>query len=124
MAEQRKIRAKYAVKPLGMQPVTYDKCSMSDDPNGPKLKTERVTEDRECFMVLFPQGHSIRVTSREELVRMGYDKKPRMIDMETGDVVDVGGDPYDFANMPDMNVVVDDGLPLAPAKKKTADANA
>lgn len=46
-------------------------------------------------MVYFPQGHSIRV-ERDELVRLKYHLKPRLVDMETGDVIDRGGDPYDF----------------------------
>jgi len=71
---------------------------MDDDTKS--LQQETVTEKRDCYMVYFPQGHSIRVTSFEELKRMGYHLKPRMVDMETGDVIDIGGDPYDFANNP------------------------
>jgi hypothetical protein len=51
----------------------------------------------ECYYVFFPHGHSIRVTSYDKLVELGYHIKPRIVDMDTGDVVDVGGDPYDFA---------------------------
>lgn len=93
-----KIRARYAVKSLGKQPVTYNKCEI--DKETKSLQIEKVTEDMDCYMVYFPQGHSIRVTSFERLKELGYDKKPRMVDMNTGDIVDVGGDPYDFANNP------------------------
>jgi len=111
-----KLRARYMVKKLGTQPVTFTKCWMDDKTNS--LQQKEVTEDRECFMVLFPQGHSIRVTSREHLAELGYDKKPRIVDMETGDVVEIGGDAYDFDNMEEMNIVVEDEV--KPARSKTA----
>lgn len=101
-----KVRARYAVKNLGKQKVTYTAATMNPETNSLELETK--TEERDCFMVMFPQGHSIRVTSFEELKRMGYDKKPRMVDMETGDIIDQGGDPYDFANNLDIDVVMDD----------------
>jgi len=105
-----RIRARYAVKGPRKEPVTYNKCWMDDETKS--LQQEVVTEDRDCYMVYFPQGHSIRVTSFAALKEMGYHLKPRMVDMETGDVIDVGGDPYDFANNPqgdlDVNVLVED----------------
>lgn len=111
-----KLRARYMVKKLGIQPVEFTKCSI--DPETKSLIQEQVTEDRECFMVLFPQGHSIRVTSREHLKELGYDKKPRIVDMETGDVIEIGGDMYDFDNMEEFNVVVADEP--KPARSKAA----
>jgi len=82
------------------------------DEDTKSLQQEVRTEERDCYMVYFPQGHSIRVTSFEALKEMGYHLKPRMVDMETGDVIDIGGDPYDFANNPqgetDINVLVED----------------
>lgn len=113
-----KIRARYAVKALGKQDVTYNKCWM--DPEEKSLQMERVTEKFDCYMVYFPQGHSIRVVGFEKLKELGYDKKPRMVDMNTGDIVDVGGDPYDFANNPhDLDdVVLDDDEDDLPMKKK------
>lgn len=89
-----KIRARYAVKGPKKEMVTFTRAFM--DPETKSLQQEEVTEERETFTVMFPQGHSIRVTSRERLAELGYDKKPRMVDMETGDVIDIGGDPYDF----------------------------
>jgi hypothetical protein len=32
------------------------------------------------------------------LKELGFDKRPRLIDAETGDVVDVGGEDYDFVH--------------------------
>jgi hypothetical protein len=98
MADKKRIRARYATKYLGKQKVEYVKCTI--DAETKSLQQEPAVEERDCWMVYFPQGHSIRVTSRAELERMGFDKKPRMVDMETGDVVDTGGDPYDFADNP------------------------
>ena len=105
-----RIRARYAVKGPRKEPVTYTHCWMDEDTKS--LQQEVRTEERDCYMVYFPQGHSIRVTSFEALKEMGYHLKPRMVDMETGDVIDIGGDPYDFANNPqgetDINVLVED----------------
>lgn len=105
-----KVRARYAVKGPRKEMVTFNRASM--DKETKSLQQEEVTEERECFMVMFPQGHSIRVTSREQLKELGFDKKPRLVDMETGDVIDVGGDPYDFDNgavdIDDNIVLVDD----------------
>lgn len=102
-----KIRARYAVKGPRKENVTFTRCRIN--PETKSLEQEQVTEERETFMVMFPQGHSIRVTSREQLAELGYDKKPRMVDMETGDVIDPGGDPYDFAaDMEDVVLMEDE----------------
>lgn len=120
---QRNIKARYHTRYLGKQSVTYNQCKMIK-PEGaehPQLEVEKVTEDKDCWMISFPQGHSIRVTDRRELERMGYHLKPRMVDMNTGDVVDMGGDPYDFASNYDEVIVMDDeDLTLAKAKTKAA----
>src|SRR5205085_7233604 len=94
MAQRRNLKARYQVKGPRTEPVTYTHCYI--DENG-ALQQEQRTEDRECYMVYFPHGHSIRVTSFERLKELGYHIKPRIVDMETGDVVELGGDPYDFA---------------------------
>lgn len=111
MATQRRnIKARYHTRYLGKQPVTFTKCEMVKEKGSetPSLRMEEVTEDRECWMISFPQGHSIRLTDRKELERLGFHLKPRMVDMETGDVVDLGGDPYDFANNNDDVIVMED----------------
>src|SRR5690348_6837602 len=121
MAEQRNIKAKYHTKYLGKRPVTYKKCSMvkGEGAETPNLEMETVTEDKDCWLISFPQGHSIRVTDKKELERMGYHLRPRMVDMETGDVVNVGGDPYDFAQNEDEVIVMDDEE-LEPRKRTKA----
>ncbi len=98
-----KIRARYVVKGPKKEQVTFTKATM--EPVTKSMQLETVTEERECFMVLFPQGHSIRVTSRDKLKELGYHLKPRMVDMDTGDVIETGGDPYDFANNVDLGDV-------------------
>lgn len=117
---QRNIKARYHTRYLGKQKVTYRQCRMDEDKN---LQSEMVTEDKDCWLISFPQGHSIRITDKKELERMGYHLKPRMVDMETGDVVDMGGDPYDFAHDPD-NVIVMEDEELTPKARKTATSNA
>jgi hypothetical protein len=112
-----KIRARYMTKALGMKNVTYTKCSI--DPETKSLIQEEVTEPFECFMVYFPQGHSIRIVGRDKLVESGYDKKPRMVDMNTGDIVDIGGDEYDFDDQDNIDVVlIDDST--KPSKSRTS----
>ena len=114
-----RIRARYAVKGPRKEDVTFQKCTI--DPETKSLQQEEVTEKRDCYMVYFPQGHSIRVTSFEKLKEMGFHLKPRMVDMETGDVIDIGGDPYDFANNPQGDnevVLMEDEEQHRPARTK------
>jgi glucan-binding YG repeat protein len=125
---QRKIRARYKVVGPRKELVTYTKAVMvRDELQEGKVHTmelQPVTEEMETFMVLFPQGHSIRVTSRRKLEELGYHLKPRMVDMETGDVVDIGGSPYDFDDMsgPEPDILIDEDIRPA-NKRRTADAN-
>ena len=45
-----------------------------------------VKEERKCFDVFFPNGHSMRVRGEDELRRLGFDTSPALVDMETGDI--------------------------------------
>lgn len=94
---QRSVKAKYRVVGPKMTKVLERQSRMVAEKGSevPSKQDDFVEVEHETFMVFFPQGHSIRI-NRAELVRMGYHLKPRLIDMETGDVVDIGGDPYDF----------------------------
>lgn len=98
----RKVKAPYQTKALGKVPVTYNKAGYKvvDKQTGErKFVVEQVTEEHDAWLVTFAMGHQTRFVGKrgwDDLVRMGYDKKPRLIDMETGDVVDIGGDPYDL----------------------------
>lgn len=117
--QQRNIKARYHTRFLGEQDVTFKKCWM-EVPEGattPIMMSEFVTEKRECWLVSFPQGHSIRLTDRKELERMGYHLKPRMVDMDTGDVVELGGDPYDFAQ-PGIEPIVMDDEDITPTRTR------
>jgi hypothetical protein len=99
--------------------VKYNKCSHDKEIG---LIVEPIEEEKLCWRVYFPQGHSIRITEKKELERLGYHIKPRIIDMVTGDVLDTGGDLYDFNNPQDDDSIVllpddDDDDPI-PVKKK------
>jgi hypothetical protein len=119
---KRNLKARYRTVGPKREKVTYTHCFI--DENG-ALQQEPRTEEMECFYVFFPHGHSIRVTNRKTLEELGYNLKPRIVDMETGDVVDVGGDPYDFGNEGDMEtVVLEEDIEEKPTKRRTADANA
>jgi hypothetical protein len=123
----RNIKARYHTTYLGKQPVTYNKCRMVKEEGAevPTMQHETVTEEKECWLVRFPQGHSIRITDRKDLERQGYHLRPRMVDMETGDVVNLGGDPYDFGSPDDSNIILEDDAEMPSRRKvKTADATA
>lgn len=49
--------------------------------------TEEAVEYDGGWMVYFPAGHSIRVETREEMIRLGFMEPPPVIDMETGEEV-------------------------------------
>lgn len=56
-----------------------------------------VEEFTEAYMIYFPQGHSILVAAddTEQLMRIGVLDDPKMVDMESGEVV-----PDDYNLMP------------------------
>ena len=93
----RNLKARYNTIGPRKEMVTFNKCSY--DLGGRGLIQEELTEEMQVWYVRFPQGHTTRFVGKQGLIdlkRLGYDKKPRLIDMDTGDVVDTGGDPYDF----------------------------
>jgi hypothetical protein len=103
----RKIKAPYQTIPLGEQEVEFVKASKNVKTG--EFKTEKIKEKHPCWLVKFPMGHSVRFVGergRKDLERLGYHKKPRLIDMETGDVVDIGGDPYDMDGGADDNSTI------------------
>lgn len=95
---QRKVKAKYRTVGPKTERVVRTMAVMDENKS---MQQKRVAKEEEVFYVYFPQGHSIRI-NRAELIRMGYHLKPKLIDMETGDVVDIGGDPYDFVSDADL----------------------
>lgn len=114
LASGRKVKAPYQTIGPRLEEVTYTKASYKPvDPKKPdgerKLVQERITEKMQTYLVKFAMGHSTRFCGEAglaELQRMGYDKKPRLIDMETGDVVDIGGDPYDLSDATEDSSIV------------------
>lgn len=42
------------------------------------------------WMVYFPNGASIHIAREDELKRLGFDKEPDLVDLETGDVIGQG----------------------------------
>jgi hypothetical protein len=96
---QRKVVARYQVVGPVEEEVEINKCSIvKDDAGAGRVHMQQMTMTLQCFYVHFPKGHSIRVTSLQRLKELGFDKKPRLIDAETGDVIDTGGDPFDFVH--------------------------
>jgi len=49
-----------------------------------EMSTEIIDEPR-GYMVYFPSGHSIRVRNHKDLVSLGFEKAPNLVDMDNGD---------------------------------------
>lgn len=96
-----KLRARYKV--VGPKKVKVEVNQATIDKETKSLQQEKVWVEKIMYMVYLPQGHSIRV-DLPELKRLGYHIKPRLVDMNTGDVVDLGGDEYDLTNTGDADV--------------------
>jgi hypothetical protein len=96
-----KLRARY--KTVGPKTVKVEVNRAFMDKETKSLQQKKEWVEKTMYMVYFPMGHSIRV-DRDELVRLGYHIKPRLVDMLTGDVVDTGGDPYDLADTGDADI--------------------
>ena len=94
---QRNVKARYRVVGPKTVAVRTRVSRMVKEKGSDEVSKIDKFEDveKEMFMVYFPQGHSIRV-DKKELIRMGYHLKPRLVDMDSGEVIDFGGDPYDF----------------------------
>ncbi len=59
----------------------------SADPKGGLIFSDEVVEVGEAWNVYFPSGHSIRIESKQEMIRLGYMDPPPVVDMETGEEV-------------------------------------
>ena len=78
--------------------VIHETTKMVSDGKGgekPRITREMVPEEREyedAYDVYFPQGHSIRIPAddEEQLRRVGVLKPPPLVDMESGELVEVG----------------------------------
>lgn len=126
MPQNRKLRARYRTVGPKKAQVTYRKAWIDDETKS--LQSEEVTEEMNTWMVYFPAGHSIRFCGDagfKELKRGGFHLRPRLVDMDTGDVVDSGGDPYDFGeegNASDNDVVLqpEDDADDIPSRRRTS----
>ena len=103
--ERRRVKARYRTKALGKIKVIENRASIDKDTKS--LQQSRIEVEKDLYMVYFPHGHSIRIT-KDEVVRMGYHLKPKLVDMDTGETVDLGGDIYDFMGMDDAPDPLDD----------------
>lgn len=122
-----KIRARYKV--VGPKLVKREVTKARMNPKLKALETKKEIVEEKMWMVFFPQGHSIRV-NEQELKAQGLHLKPRLVDMNTGDVLDAGGDPYDLSqDIEDFDVTLadddDDDIDVRttrPSRSKTAEA--
>ena len=56
------------------------------DEKARKFKEVTVKEDA-GFMVYTPNGTSTRIRTKEELQRLGYDREPELVDMDSGETM-------------------------------------
>lgn len=81
---QRNIKPRFEVEEIDkeVEHVVYEK---DDEGN----LTQKTLKEPFGYMVYFPTGASIRVRTEAELRRLGFDRDPMLIDLETGDEVGV-----------------------------------
>lgn len=86
--ERQNIRAKFEVEEVGAYTRTQRIGKRADDgiTKGLIFEDVRVTVPQ-AWIVYFPGGHSVRVESEREMIRLGYMRAPPMVDMETGEEV-------------------------------------
>lgn len=80
------------IKQVAMYVATLDEDG--NKTGAKRLEYKEIEADR-GWMVYFPNGASIHIASEEELKRMGYDKEPELVDLDTGEVVG-GGESLDL----------------------------
>lgn len=92
--QQVQIRPRYQVVPITrtVRVNTAYPVQELDAKGQPRRRWVFRPENHECrgFMVYFPRGHSIFVESALRLRELGFDASPDMVNMDTGDVVEVG----------------------------------
>ena len=88
-----KIRARYKV--VGPKTVTRQVTKASIDPVTKAMTTQVVDVTEPMWTVFFPQGHSTRMNEKE-LRYHNLHIAPRLQDLATGDILDVGGQEYDL----------------------------
>lgn len=109
---QPKIRARYKV--VGPQMVTREVTVYNFDKETGKNSAEVKSITEPMWMVYFPQGHSIRVNEKE-LRHHNLHLRPRLVDMNTGDVIDAGGDEFDLGQpILDRDLELSDSMPMGP----------
>jgi hypothetical protein len=112
-----KIRARYKV--VGPKDVTRIVTKAFIDPNTKAMNTKRVEVTEPMWTVFFPQGHSIRV-NQAELRYHNLHRKPRLQDLATGDIIDVGGDEYDLDKaIEDFDALLENDEDLLPSNDDT-----
>lgn len=114
-----KIRARYKV--VGPKMVTRTKkIAFMDESKSLQYRDQEVNE--KVWMVYFPQGHSTQM-DEANLRLNNLHLKPKLVDMETGDVLETGGDAYDLEQPiadRDLELVEDDELLGTVSQKKQA----
>jgi hypothetical protein len=115
---QSKIRARYKV--VGPKTVTRIVTKAYIDPVSKAMNTKRTEVTEPMWTVFFPQGHSTRMNEKE-LRYHNLHRKPRLQDLATGDIIDMGGDEYDLDKaIEDFDAVLEhDDDDLLPSNDET-----
>lgn len=115
---KRKIKARYRVTGPRKETVQINMCSIDKETKSLMQGIKEI--ECETYMVYFPNGHSIRCLNYDHLKELGFHIKPRLVDMESGDVIDPGGDPYDFGEAVAFNSNNEELAPPVASKQKAA----
>lgn len=109
------VKAEYIVRKLPESFVTKELISAYEQdpaPDGetvkpPKRLVSKEIESRGGWLVIFPDGRSIRLTSEDQMKTFGLSKEAKLVDLNTGLTVNAHGIPTDLEHLlgPDMSNV-------------------
>lgn len=82
------IQAQINIKPrFEVEPIKSETFSRRIAKHDGKTFSYATKTDKGGYMVYFPQGHSIHVTTDAELKRLGFDRDAPLVDMQSGEEV-------------------------------------
>lgn len=64
---------------------------------GPATMVQKTIESKGGILFTFPRGHSIRLSTKEQIKQFGLSENPKLIDMASGEEVNEQGVPLSLA---------------------------
>lgn len=93
-----------------------EKDGFARDEHGKKIKAGPATVQFETVkstggvMFTFPRGHSIRLTTADQIKQWGLSTKPKLVDMDSGSEVNEKGIPVNMLHLLEPKAVGDFGI--------------